>query len=724
MEPEYKSIRPKGARDESPEERGEYLRDGAEVPLKPLSSETMKYIQAPPEKDHNVHYHDTRHYSYAGPPSHVAGNGQWEYVQPAELSRHMSYSRPEQLQDHGVASQSSYQREYEEEMERKRQERARQEQGGWGQEQARGMSFETPGAFPSDDRSANAAQNPMSPSAMQHPPGEYPQMTRQENYQPQTHQANYHPQTHQAEYHPQDSTRQTEYRQPSHGFYQPHSPDETSQPIIMSVAGSRPQYYVPQKFQYAEAPKEIKYVSKPQTEKSQYRMPPQAQIEVGRKRTGHAEPEHRVEYRGEQRGERIEERRGDRGEHRKDHQGHREHREEYRAEKTSSRGHRGETKYIEIHPRDSTLNAPPSPGLAPRVQRLSISGGRSGGQSGALTLSAPDIHHNPSGTGALPPGSPLQEAYQGTWQSISPMPSPMALPSALDDGLSDLEPLSPEFDTDDSQHRRPRKSILKKRVSIYDPEPDARAIAAELKHAKPGAEALIHILPQLSDDNMLALRTEYKKHFKVGGKGINVAKHVKTKLPGNIGKVAYATALGRWESEAYWANCWYQSGSSRRELLIESLMGRPNREVRAIKEAFRDKRYGDSLERCMQTELKRDKFRMAILLALDERRGDEMAPVSKTRVREDVQDLYRALVAKEGGETAMIEIVVVRSDNHLREVLKEFEARYRRNFAREMIQKSQNLVVRACFLSCILSALFRLASCRLCSRLVSTAYRL
>lgn len=224
----------------------------------------------------------------------------------------------------------------------------------------------------------------------------------------------------------------------------------------------------------------------------------------------------------------------------------------------------------------------------------------------------------------------------------------MALPSTLDDGLSDLEPLEPDYDTDDSQHRRPKKSILKKRVSIYDPEPDARVIAAELKHAKPAADALIKILPRLSDDNMLALRAEYKKHFKVGGKGINVAKHIKTKLPGNIGKVAYATALGRWESEAYWANCWYQSGSSRRELLIESLMGRPNREVHAIKEAFRDKRYADSLERCMQTELKRDKFRNAILLALEEGRGDEMAPVSRAKVKEDVQDLYRALVAKEG----------------------------------------------------------------------------
>ena len=49
---------------------------------------------------------------------------------------------------------------------------------------------------------------------------------------------------------------------------------------------------------------------------------------------------------------------------------------------------------------------------------------------------------------------------------------------------------------------------------------------------------------------------------------------------------------------------------------------------------------------------------------------------------------------REGGETAMINIIVVRSDKHLAEVLRLFESQYRKNFAREMILKSRNLVVR------------------------------
>ncbi|KAL8848869.1 MAG: hypothetical protein Q9221_006094 [Calogaya cf. arnoldii] len=351
-------------------------------------------------------------------------------------------------------------------------------------------------------------------------------------------------------------------------------------------------------------------------------------------------------------------------------------------------------QFVEAKPHPSALHADPSSGLGSKMHRLSVSGGA----GGMLALGAPGQHHNHDIHGGLPPGSPLLEAYHGTYQSLSPMPSPLMLPSTMDEGLSDLEPLSPGYSSDDSRHksshhgRKANTTIVSKRVSFYDPEPDALALAAALKHSTPDPGPINKILPQLSEDHILELRTEYKKHIKVGGKGINIAKHIKLKVPGNLGKAAYAVALGRWESEAHWANFWYQSNSSRRELLIESLMGRTNSEIVKIKDAFSDKRYNDSLEKCMQTELKKDKFRNAVLLALEEKRMSNNEKLDVNLVRRDTQELYRALTSKEGGETAMINIIVVRSDNHLREVLRSFEASYRKNFAREMIQKSRNLV--------------------------------
>ncbi|KAL8932721.1 MAG: hypothetical protein Q9211_006156 [Gyalolechia sp. 1 TL-2023] len=355
-------------------------------------------------------------------------------------------------------------------------------------------------------------------------------------------------------------------------------------------------------------------------------------------------------------------------------------------------------QFVEAKPHHSTLHTEQPSGLGSRMHRLSVSGAGAGAAVGALSLVAAGQNHSHDMHGGLPPGSPLLEAYHGTYQSISPIPSPLMLPSSMDEGLSDLETLSAGYSSDESRqrsshhNRKPSSTIVSKRVSFYDPEPDALALAAALKHSTPDAGPINKILPQLSEDHILELRTEYKKHIKVGGKGINIAKHIKLKVAGNLGKAAYAVALGRWESEAHWANFWYQSNSSRRELLIESLIGRTNSEIVKIKDAFSDKRYNDSLEKCMQTELKKDKFRHAILLALEEKRMSENEKLDIQLVRRDTQELYKALTSKDGGETAMINVIVVRSDNHLREVLKTFEASYRKNFAREMIQKSRNLV--------------------------------
>ena len=326
----------------------------------------------------------------------------------------------------------------------------------------------------------------------------------------------------------------------------------------------------------------------------------------------------------------------------------------------------------------------PQPPTA-RMSSLTVDSGRS--SHGALSI-------------AQAPPSPLLESYRGTYQDCSPMPSPLLMASAdPSDDPRGVEILSASPDLDGDGKKRNR------RARFHDPEDIASRLARALKGDKaPDTEPLIEILPSLTHEQVLELRDEYKSLVKTGSdrKGVNIAKHIRSRLKDedpNLMKACYSVALGIWEGEAYWANFWYQGDKTRRELLIESLMGRTNAEVHLIKEAFKDKKYDNSLTKCMKTELKEDKFKKAVLIVLEERRMEEhdrsgrALPLDYELVDKDVSDLRKAVKAEKGGESNMISIVIQRSDSHLRCVLKEYERHYHHNFAREALKKSGNLVV-------------------------------
>ncbi|KAK8122526.1 Annexin A7 [Apiospora sp. TS-2023a] len=295
------------------------------------------------------------------------------------------------------------------------------------------------------------------------------------------------------------------------------------------------------------------------------------------------------------------------------------------------------------------------------------------------------------------PASPLLESYHGTYQSMSPMPSPLLLASK-GPGNSPIEPLSPGYSDDERGEKK------KRRARFNDPVDDASRLAKALKgDRRPDTEPLIEILPAMTHSQIMNLRIEYKRLVKTGAerKGVNIAKHIRARLKDEdplLMKACYTCALGQWEGEAYWANFWYQGDKTRRELLIESIMGRTNHEIRQIKDGFSDKKYRDSLSQCMKTELKEDKFKKAIIMVLEERRMEEYdeygrpLPVDRHMVEDDVHDLRKAVKSEKGGETAMIQIVVMRSDSHLRDVLKMYERTYKSNFARDALKKSGNLV--------------------------------
>lgn len=357
---------------------------------------------------------------------------------------------------------------------------------------------------------------------------------------------------------------------------------------------------------------------------------------------------------------------------------------------------RGTRHRLSISDPRNDVRVASSGGLLPSMNRLSVAGG-----------------HAPMGSKGLPPASPLLEAYKGTYQSISPMPSPMMLAknaSESDDDIPELPSLSgkkasakisksarfggvDDKTSDDDVVALPSKSA-KRRVVIYDSEADAKEIWTALDHLRHiDAEPLIKILPGLTHDQLLELRETYKKTYKKGGEKVDLAKHIKLQTEGNFGKICFVTASGRWKSEAYWASFWYQSHATGRELLVEALTGRTNAEIREITKAFRDRRYDDDLARCMRKELKPDKFREALLAVLEEQRQEETDAWSMEARNVDVQTLRQAVTGLQGGESAILAVVVSRSDKHLAQVLETYKRLHGTQFARDALKKSQNLVV-------------------------------
>ncbi|CAH0058636.1 unnamed protein product [Clonostachys solani] len=321
----------------------------------------------------------------------------------------------------------------------------------------------------------------------------------------------------------------------------------------------------------------------------------------------------------------------------------------------------------------------------------------------------------PSALPKSPDGTPILGTSSGetadlTEESVDPTPLPQISPAnavtestpleaaSIPESTPTTEPV-PYVDPMAKEPRgTPEGNILIDVTSV------ARTLAQTLKGlGAVDTRALIQDLALLTHAEIMSLREEYKSLVKVGPerKGVNVAKHIRVRLKNDsptLMESCYAVALGKWESEAYWCNIYHHSTEIRRELLIESLMGRTNEEIRLIKDAFSDKKYDNSLQKCLNSELEENKFKKALLLVLEERQMEgfdsngQPLPIDNERAAKDVEDLRRAIKSEKGGESRLIEILVQGSATYLQELLELYRNQYSSNLAREILQKCGNLV--------------------------------
>lgn len=227
---------------------------------------------------------------------------------------------------------------------------------------------------------------------------------------------------------------------------------------------------------------------------------------------------------------------------------------------------------------------------------------------------------------------------------------------------------------------------------------------------------LIIVLPNLHHNEIMNLRTEYKKLVKIGPerKGVNIAKHIRARLKDDDNRLmtaAYATALGMWESEGYWISLSLNMGNEAhkgQQLLIETLLGRSNVEARLIEDGFRihgnklEREHATSLESFLDPHLQQGEawFREAVKAVLSGHRMEERdhsgqpLPIDMQLVEKDVDELFEAVAGERVAATTISQIVVLRSDAHLREVLTIYQRKYESDFLTDALQGTMKLRVR------------------------------
>ena len=250
-------------------------------------------------------------------------------------------------------------------------------------------------------------------------------------------------------------------------------------------------------------------------------------------------------------------------------------------------------------------------------------------------------------------------------------------------------------------HVRTEVRTTTTRQPEFDPGEDAELLIEGLNEGTPGRACLIDLLPRLSHENVMALRREYGRLLQAKNSFSELPLQIERQVDGTLGKICYATSLGRWESEAYWIRVWYQSKEKQtfadlRWLLIDTLVGRTSAEVFAIKKAFRDDRYSDDLVSCMNKELEGHELQSLIMASIRPR--PDISVTSKESYETILSNLYLAL--KNAADDRMecervcVENLVEQTPGVLMDLMRDFQ----RNYGK-MLPDSIKLIVRPILVS-------------------------
>lgn len=155
----------------------------------------------------------------------------------------------------------------------------------------------------------------------------------------------------------------------------------------------------------------------------------------------------------------------------------------------------------------------------------------------------------------------------------------------------------------------------------------------------------------------------------------NLISTLESDLSGSFEVAIVATALGPLESEVYFAYKAIVGLGTNEKMLTEAIMGKTNHQMHAMKHVYNAK-HCETLERALAGDLSMKTLKF-FLMALEENKMDEQAPVNPQAVANDVRVFNEATRGRGGkDELAVCSIFTRSSDVHLRAVVQEYRRMY------------------------------------------------
>ena len=248
-------------------------------------------------------------------------------------------------------------------------------------------------------------------------------------------------------------------------------------------------------------------------------------------------------------------------------------------------------------------------------------------------------------------------------------------------------------------HVRLETPILSARRVNFDAHAAAEDCSRCLSSGKPDLAVLVELLPRLSHENILALKRSYKALNADPQLTPDLSTEIQRSIANKLGKICYATSLGRWGSEVHWIRVWYQNkdsqwGEALRILLVEAVLSRTAPELEAIMAAFSDKLYKNDLIRCLERELEGHGLSSLILAALRVPPSHQAPkPSDPVAVAVQLHDLFDTIDDRETRESTLIELLTRGPDSFVSEVIHEYQREYQEPLSIAMHKAVSPIVV-------------------------------